>query len=121
MNTTDELDLAIGMLRQWLNEERIKDGNRFVTNEELHHWLDKALTAHIKKEKQAMLDTLYGIVDSQNIDIDKTTEHLETLKISEDEREMRILSTRIDADDVAYTLKPILTAITDMKGKIDQP
>lgn len=30
----------IGMLRQWLNEDRIKDGSRFVTNEELKTWFD---------------------------------------------------------------------------------
>ena len=29
----------VGMLRQWLNEDRIKDVDRFVTNEELEHWL----------------------------------------------------------------------------------
>jgi hypothetical protein len=29
----------IGMLRQWLNEDRIKDVDRFVTNEEIEHWL----------------------------------------------------------------------------------
>lgn len=27
------------MLRQWLNEERIKDGKYFVTNEDIEHWL----------------------------------------------------------------------------------
>jgi hypothetical protein len=29
----------IGMLRQWLNEDRIKTADNFVTNEELAHWL----------------------------------------------------------------------------------
>lgn len=40
---SNELDKAIGMLRQWLNEERIKNAESFVTNEELHHWLDDAI------------------------------------------------------------------------------
>lgn len=30
----------IGLLRQWLNEDRITDPNKFVTNEELLHWLN---------------------------------------------------------------------------------
>lgn len=43
--------LNIGRLRQWLNEDRIKDGARFVTNEDLEHWL--------KVEGQ---DTLEGLL-----------------------------------------------------------
>lgn len=39
---------AIGMMRQWLNEDRIKDAKRFVTNEQLHSWLDEAIEAAIK-------------------------------------------------------------------------
>lgn len=34
------LETRIGMLRQWLNEDRIKDAERFVTNEQIRHWLD---------------------------------------------------------------------------------
>ena len=30
----------IGMLRQWLNEDRIKDAKRFVTNEDIETWLN---------------------------------------------------------------------------------
>lgn len=29
----------IGMLRQWLNEDRITDPKKMVTNEEIKHWL----------------------------------------------------------------------------------
>ncbi|MCX6822317.1 MAG: hypothetical protein NTW30_06090 [Candidatus Aenigmarchaeota archaeon] len=29
----------IGFLRQWLNEDRITDYNKMVTNDELKHWL----------------------------------------------------------------------------------
>lgn len=29
----------IGMLRQWLNEDRIKDADRFVTNDDIKLWL----------------------------------------------------------------------------------
>lgn len=29
----------IGLLRQWLNEERITDPKKMVTNEELEYWL----------------------------------------------------------------------------------
>ena len=49
---TQGLDQAIGMLRQWLNEDRIKDAKHFVTNEQLHHWLDDAIKqAYIPKSK----------------------------------------------------------------------
>ena len=37
MKTTE---LAIGMLRQWLNEERITDSKKMVTSEEIKHWLE---------------------------------------------------------------------------------
>lgn len=36
--------VKIGMLRQWLNEDRIKDAERFVTNKDLEDWLDIATT-----------------------------------------------------------------------------
>ena len=42
--------MRIGMLRQWLNEERIKDGERFVTNEDIMYWLDLIT----KEEYQAL-------------------------------------------------------------------
>lgn len=31
--------VRIGMLRQWLNEDRITDPKKMVTNEDLKHWL----------------------------------------------------------------------------------
>lgn len=34
-----QLKHNIGMLRQWLNEDRITDYNKLVTNEELEFWL----------------------------------------------------------------------------------
>lgn len=33
------LNTRIGMLRQWLNEDRIKNAKYFVTNEDIEHWL----------------------------------------------------------------------------------
>jgi hypothetical protein len=30
----------IGMLRQWLNEDRITDATRMVTNQDIKHWLE---------------------------------------------------------------------------------
>lgn len=36
MNTVE-----IGMLRQWLNEDRIDDPKKMVTNEEIATWLNK--------------------------------------------------------------------------------
>lgn len=33
------LTRRIGHLRQWLNEDRIKDADRFVTNEQIEFWL----------------------------------------------------------------------------------
>ena len=39
-----KLKKNIGQLRQWLNEDRIKDADKFVTNEQIELWLveDKA-------------------------------------------------------------------------------
>lgn len=36
----EEYEKNIGMLRQWLNEDRIDDPKKMVTNEELKKWLD---------------------------------------------------------------------------------
>ncbi len=33
------LQKNIGMMRQWLNEDRITDGDKLVTNADLEHWL----------------------------------------------------------------------------------
>ena len=51
---TTELD--IGMLCQWLNEERITDSKKMVTDWEIKHWLDTkdkeySLTATAVKDK----------------------------------------------------------------------
>ena len=35
----EEIKKNIGMLRVWLNEDRIKDPDKFVTNEELEFML----------------------------------------------------------------------------------
>lgn len=37
--TEKELDIKIGQLRQWLNEERITDPKKMVTNEDLKTFL----------------------------------------------------------------------------------
>jgi len=37
---TEEIKKNIGMLRQWLNEDRIDDPKKFVTNEHLEEWLE---------------------------------------------------------------------------------
>ena len=52
MKTTE---LAISMLRQWLNEERITDSKKMVTNEEIKHWLEIEDKFLIKKEKNILL------------------------------------------------------------------
>lgn len=38
-NREKEIEKNIGMMRQWLNEDRITDPKKMVTNEELKHWL----------------------------------------------------------------------------------
>lgn len=48
-----DIDLAIGLMRQWLNEDRITDPKKLVTNEDLHVWLDRALEAHDARIKTA--------------------------------------------------------------------
>ncbi len=35
----NEAEKRIGFLRQWLNEDRITDNKKMVTNEEIEHWL----------------------------------------------------------------------------------
>ena len=35
----DEVKKKVGLMRQWLNEDRITDNNKMVTSEELLHWL----------------------------------------------------------------------------------
>ena len=60
----DDLELRIGFLRQWLNEDRITDG-KLVTNEEIKHWLgyDKqAIKAHIKQEMLALAEGLPKLI-----------------------------------------------------------
>lgn len=37
--TLEELKPKIGMLRQWLNEDRITDVNKMVDNEQIEKWL----------------------------------------------------------------------------------
>jgi len=37
-NFIEDFDKKIGMMRQWLNEDRITDSKKMVTNEELKHW-----------------------------------------------------------------------------------
>ena len=34
-----ESNIKIGMLRQWLNEDRITDPKKMVTNEDIKHWI----------------------------------------------------------------------------------
>lgn len=43
----EEVMKNVGLLRQWLNEERITDTKRLVTNDEIIHWL--ALTKDSEK------------------------------------------------------------------------
>ncbi len=34
------LNIPIGMLRQWLNENRITDHKKLITNEDIKYWLN---------------------------------------------------------------------------------
>ena len=34
------IEQRIGLLRQWLNEDRITDPEKMVTNDQIKHWLD---------------------------------------------------------------------------------
>ena len=53
MKTTE---LAIGMLRQWLNEERITDSKKMVTDWEIKHWLEiEDIEEEEEKEKNILL------------------------------------------------------------------
>lgn len=35
----EQININIGMLRQWLNEDRITDNKKMVTNEQIKNWL----------------------------------------------------------------------------------
>lgn len=39
----------IGQMRQWLNEERITDPKKMVTNEEILFWLKEPIDEYIKE------------------------------------------------------------------------
>ena len=54
----NDIDTRIGMLRQWLNEDRIIDHTKMVTNEELHIWLDEGIAKmrQYKTEGKAELE-----------------------------------------------------------------
>lgn len=41
----------VGMLRQWLNEDRIIDPKKMVTNEDLLHWLEWGTRTSSESEK----------------------------------------------------------------------
>ena len=43
-------EINISNLRQWLNEDKITDPKKMVTNEDLKHWLDFDFTEPIIKE-----------------------------------------------------------------------
>ncbi len=51
MKLPTEINIAVGMMRQWLNEDRIKDANKFVSNTELHVWLDQYVKKALQKER----------------------------------------------------------------------
>jgi hypothetical protein len=52
MTDTRDINLRIGLLRQWLNEDRITDPKKMVTNEDLHHWLDEAIESALEAERK---------------------------------------------------------------------
>jgi len=43
------LKIRIGMLRQWLNEDRITDSKKLVTNDDLIYWLRPAIEVYEAK------------------------------------------------------------------------
>ena len=46
--TTTERE--IGMLRQWLNEDRIYDPKKMITNEDIIYWLEQPRVEEVAKE-----------------------------------------------------------------------
>ena len=42
-----EVQNNVGFLRQWLNEDRITDSSKMITNEDIEHWIfSKTLHTH---------------------------------------------------------------------------
>ena len=45
-----DMKIKIGMLRQWLNEDRITEPKKMVTNEMIEHWLLSTIASEEKEE-----------------------------------------------------------------------
>lgn len=50
-----DLEKNVGMMRHWLNEDRIKDAERFVTNEELLTWFSLKEKPSPSEKKEEIL------------------------------------------------------------------
>jgi len=74
-----ELEQNIGMLRQWLNEERIDDVEKFVTNKELKHWL--SLSSALDTMRDETLEEVKMIYeDYASADLYETKEQAKNTK-----------------------------------------
>lgn len=47
-----DLSLHLNFLRQWLNEDRITDPKKMVSNEEIWHWLGEAVETYAQEKYQ---------------------------------------------------------------------
>lgn len=59
----DEIKKRIGFLRLWLNESRIDDPKKMVTNEELEYWLLPEKMSKKDCHKTTMDATCYSCSD----------------------------------------------------------
>lgn len=66
-----EVRKSLGFLRQWLNEERITDPTKMVSNKVLWHWLSQALkdidTCARKEGANAAVDHMKSSLDGRQL------------------------------------------------------
>lgn len=65
---SEELSLKIGFLRQWLNEDRISDPKKLVTNEDILHWIGEAIEESGKDSYAAGAKSIKGTFEQVRID-----------------------------------------------------
>lgn len=86
MGAVDRYKLAVGFLRQWLNEDRIGRDGKMVTSEELHHWLDDGVEDYIRDCVIAELENWRMFLGANKVIADELDERIAKLKRSNDER-----------------------------------
>ena len=65
----EQENIPVGFLRQWINEERTKDGQKLVTNEDLMSFIEIGYKGRITNLKQKILITCDWKMKDQSFEI----------------------------------------------------